>query len=603
MQPISIITNKIKIHPWLFSVLPVLLAVIFIYLPDLKNGFVWDDKISFFGDPMYRDPENIKKALTGALIYQQNYFRPLPVLSFLVQIHVFNLTAARMHMVSILIHAINTLLIMLIVIEFLQRLKKPHLYVTSIIIGLIYGLHPALIEPVSFISSRFDMMMTMFLLFALYADIRLKNHMGRAFMVGLMFLLAALSKEMALGFVFALPFWHLARSEQQWPKIKNYWNDLIIRGHMHAYVSIFLFGLVYLLLRYKALGFLYDSSYYKNPLYLDLYQHISLVGYSAYKYFTLLFFPLGKITIAHPLPAKLDFSNYQVLIGFVILIGLPAMAFAVRKNTFYFLAGLLMVVGSLFPVLGIILVPRNPSMYFAESFLTFPVAVLVLALSYPVNLLLSKNSAISRNTSTAMKSGIGLWLLLSAFTVVTTIPIWKSDFTLWKWAIAVDPGNDESKLNLVSALNENQQYKQAVHEANNLLTKYPENDVLWKELATALAGLGDFAQAKSAAEKAVDLNAGRLQNRMMLAQIEYLNNDYKSAESNILILLQTDPRYVAANILLANIYKKTNQTEKAIRTMKIAIASQPAGKQRLSLEHWLEKLEEERGYENTAGPK
>lgn len=578
-----------KQYPWLITLIPVLLGVLFIYLPDLNNGFVWDDNISF-NDPMYRDPANLKQALIGALIYQQNFFRPLPILSFLIQIHFFELSAARMHLVSVLLHTFNTLMVMLIAVDFLRKLNKSRIYLSAALVGLVYGLHPALIEPVSFISTRFDMMMTAFLLSALYADSRITNQWWRAAAVGFLFLLAALCKEMAVGFAFALPLWHFFKSGANWSCMKQYLENLKRNGEFKVYMAIVIFGLVYLLLRYLALGLIYNSSYYGNPLELTAVGHLSLIGLSVYKYLTLLLFPLGKINVAHPLPKNLDFGNYQVLLGYILLFGVPALAWFTKKRRFALIAGFSMVIAGLFPVLGIIPLPRNPAMFFSESFLPFPAALFVLALIRPLNSLVSPVDQALRSTYFSIRFGIGFWVLLAVFTVTTTIPIWKSDITLWTWAKVTDPGNDEVRLNLVWGLLAEHQFQRAVEESTYLTKKYGDKDVVWNDLASGLAGLGKYKEAKEAAETALRLKPYDIKNESTLAQIDYLSKEYPAAESLVKSVLQNDPQNVQAIILLANIYKKTNRLSLAESSMRKAISRLPMGRKRHLLENWLVSL-------------
>jgi cytochrome c biogenesis factor len=80
---------------------------------------------------------------------------------------------------------------------------------------VVYGVHPALVEAVAFISCRDDLLVTTFLLLALLAHAR---WMGRKFLrplgVGLAFLAAALTKEMAIVLPPALVLWSIALARQ-----------------------------------------------------------------------------------------------------------------------------------------------------------------------------------------------------------------------------------------------------------------------------------------------------------------------------------------------------------------------------------------------------
>jgi len=594
MQPISIITNKIKNHPWLFSVLPVLLAVIFIYLPDLKNGFVWDDVYSFFSNPMYRDPANIYKALTGALIYQQNYFRPLPVLSFLIQIHVFDMSAARMHLVSVMLHLFNTSMVMLVTAKYLNEGNRRRVYFTSAFVGLVYGLHPAMIEPVSFISSRFDMMLTSFLLAALFADVRIRNQWWRASVVGVLFLLAALCKEMALGFALALPFFHLFRSNPEKLSFREFLKTSQSNGNLKVYLALLISGLVYLFLRYKALGVIYSASYDTSGIKLSILQHVALIGASIYKYLSLIFFPLGKLNVAHPIPTSLDLGNIITIAGYGVVLLVFVLGWFSKRNRIHIIAGAFVVLASLFPVLGIIPLPRNPGMYFAESFLPFPLAISIVVLSTPVNAVFDPVHETSSKVVVLVRSIFVAWLLLAAFTVWSTIPIWNNNISLWLWAKSANPGTVQVSDNLSSAYLVAKRYHDAVEEAEAGTKLEATDDAAWNNLALGLNGLGEYEDAIAAAQKAIRLNPGQIRNRITLARIYYFSKNYKAALAEAGSILRQDPGDVSSLVLKANIYKDTGFLSEARETMLIAVRQLPAGEERDILQAWVVDLGNEK---------
>lgn len=582
-------------YPWLIYLAPVALGIFAIYLPDTWNGFVWDDVHSFFEDPTYRDPAYLHKALSGALIYQENFFRPLPVLTFLVQIHVFELSAAKMHLVSIFLHVTNTFLVMLIAANCLRKYGSSSPVVFTALIGLIYGLHPALIEPVSFISARFDLMTTTFLLLALYLDLRLANQWLRAVGVGFLFLLAALCKEMAVGFAIALPFWHFFLSAEKDFSTRQYLRDIKKRGDIRVYIAIVISGFIYLFLRYQALGLLYDSSLYGNSIKLTSGAHLALIGMSVYKYITLLLFPFGNISVAHPLATHPDLVHYQAVLGYVILFGIAAIAWVASKHRVKILTGYAIVLASLVPILGIVPLPRNLGMYFSETFLPFPAAMLVLVLAQPVTAMVKSGNHLSNNVHRFSQALAAIWLLVSAFTVSITIPVWKSDITLWSWAKVVVPVDIPVRDNLAVAYLKNKQYRRAVDESIYVIKLDKIDDIAWNNLALGNAGMGNFKAAEKAAKKAIALNPEEIQNRITLARVYYASRKYPEAESLLREILRNRPDNLSSYVLLAQVYKMANRPSAAEQSMNQAIDRLPDGQQRKLLLHWVGRLHEKAG--------
>src|SRR5262249_36583935 len=70
--------------------------------------------------------------------------------------------------------------------------------------GVFYGIHPCMVEPVAFVSARFDLLMTTFLLLGLCAGQHIDAWKARATAVAGFFFLATLTKEMAVAFPLVL---------------------------------------------------------------------------------------------------------------------------------------------------------------------------------------------------------------------------------------------------------------------------------------------------------------------------------------------------------------------------------------------------------------
>lgn len=250
----------LKIDRRLLLVIPALVALL-VYLPALQNGFVWDDNTFLHDSPLYRDPNLFFDALRSPFVISANYFRPLAVLTFIAELRLVGLNPFLFHLDNLILHIVNTLLVTIVAGYVVDPKGEREASPLQIGIGLLYGLHPALVEGVAFVSSRFDLLCALFLLLAFVADEKMAKRTARPFVVGGLFLLAALTKEMAIAFVIVLPLWHLVRAWQPEQKFSfaTLRAEFEQRGDSRTYVALILAGVLYLVIRFVTLGYLLQS--------------------------------------------------------------------------------------------------------------------------------------------------------------------------------------------------------------------------------------------------------------------------------------------------------------------------------------------------------
>ena len=272
-------------------IFPGWLAFMF-YLPTLSHGFVWDDRTFLLDTPYLRDPEMWLQQLAQPLFVSQNYFRPLPMLSFIIEARLGELNASVFHLTNIILHAINTSLLV-----WLARRLLPGSGRLAAVAGLIYGLHPALVENVAWISDRFDLMMVLFVLLTLVSVSSDASIRRRSVGVAVLSLCALLSKESAVVLLVILPLWWIlitdsTRSARQFAEAA--WkSDFLPLG-----AGLLLGMAAYLLLRLSVL-----SHYYQNDSIMSAgsaLQHVLLVAKTIGWYVGLAVWPFGQMNPTHP---------------------------------------------------------------------------------------------------------------------------------------------------------------------------------------------------------------------------------------------------------------------------------------------------------------
>lgn len=146
-----------------------------VYLATLSFGFVYDDVPQILKNPAVHGWRFVPQYFTShvwAAIYPNtsgNYYRPLFLLWLRVNYALFGTRPLGWHLTSVACHVLATWL----VFRFAEKLTSDRL--TALLAALIFGVHPAHIENVAWISGVTDPLMTCFLLGSLCAFVKSRD--------------------------------------------------------------------------------------------------------------------------------------------------------------------------------------------------------------------------------------------------------------------------------------------------------------------------------------------------------------------------------------------------------------------------------------------
>ncbi|HTJ97519.1 MAG TPA: tetratricopeptide repeat protein [Rhodocyclaceae bacterium] len=469
--------------------MPGWLAIIF-YLPTLTHGYVWDDSYFLTDMPFLRDPALWQQHILEPLFVSRNYFRPLPLLMFVAEARIGDLNPFVFHLVNVLLHALNVTLLVLLARTLLPQDRRGMWLASAA--GLLFGLHPALVESVAWISDRFDLLMTTWILLALWCERHMQASWRRLVVLALLFLLALLSKETGVLLLVLLPLWQLLahfQKGQGWQGIINYWRQPAV---WQVPAVLLLTLLLYLGIRYSALGFLYHGD--AKMASGNVLQHLLLIGKTLGWYAWLAVFPFGFLGPVHPAQTPLPLSDMWAWLGLLGIagIGLILLRGLWQGRSIAVLA--LAALCALVPVSNLLPLTIGDNIVH-DRYLMLPVAFLALALTYVLH-----RRELSRERQCA-----AVWLLAAAVTVVLIVPNWESNLSLWSWAYAKYPESQIARENYVSALVNTERNVEAVAVSRHILRTYPETASTVHNLALALARMGEFAAAEIEIKHAISL--------------------------------------------------------------------------------------------------
>ncbi|MGB9722421.1 MAG: tetratricopeptide repeat protein [Chloroflexia bacterium] len=566
-----------EIGNWVF-LLPALVALL-LYLPALNFQLVWDDTIFLRDYPTYRDPALWPTAVFRNFILSPNYFRPLALLTFVAELGLGGINPTLFHLTNVLLHVLNTALVTLLAAHLfgLRRTSGLRPLLPALAAGLLYGCHPALLEGVAFISGRFDLLMTTFLLLALLADGKVRSRWLRPLLVGTAFFLAALCKEMAVALVPAILCWHLARPDEG-ESGRFRWRTFWVLGDVWVYLAVFLAGAAYLGLRYAALGYLWLPGAGETPPVGPLPNHLLLVLKSLGTYLLLVVWPFTLLSPIHyserPVPLGDPLAWLSLALLVLVVVGVVWLVRRARPAGWLALAGLL----TLLPVANLLPLELSGGSYIAERYLLFPLLFPALAAGYFLRARPAGEETAASQPFPWKEALLFLYLLAGLMTVQLTLLHWRDDLTLWSWAEGRAPRSALPPTNLALQYVHQGRYALALEKANQAIALDPQNADAHDNAGLALFHLGRYAEAQTAFARATELQpenalywnnlAGALREQGKLEEAEKVTREQALAR---------DPTLPVAHLNLGLIYLRMGRFEEAAGAFRQALALFPPG--------------------------
>lgn len=477
----------------------ILAAIALIYLPVMHADFVWDDWPSM----RYLQSDQWLHFVFRDFNNWVAYFRPLCVAFLALQIKLFHGAPAPMHGVSLTLHLINISLLGLLALRISRATdaSKNRRIITSLACMLIYGVHPALIEPVAWIGLQADILVTMLTLCALLATSSIESHRTRAAVLTGLFLLAACAKESAsaLPLLVLLFDWILyARNGERGllAIIRT-----VVRRNWLAYVGMLVAGTLYLILRHWALG---NVNYPATPDMKDPLTHFQEVCFIYLNYLRIILWPISGMNPLHVVDvtpfASLSITTLLTDAAAIVIVTAGFYLAIRRRSALGFI--ILATTTALLPVIRILPVSFERSLYherYAMLAVTMVCALLPLV-KWPSHQASTQARGIAARV--LVSTAIFFWLAFSIIDVRVIVPKWRNDTTLWEWALAINPDSTQAKDNLLSVYVQTGDLKSAQALADKLLADPNVCASCMLHLARIALNQNDLHRAATALDRA-----------------------------------------------------------------------------------------------------
>ena len=487
------------------------LATLLLYSPALHHAFVnYDDPAYVTSNPHVLQGlsfQNISWALTTTV---ESNWHPLTWISHMADVQLFGLNPLGHHLVNVILHAFNVVLLFWVLRRATRQLAR------STLVALLFATHPLNVECVAWVAERKSLLaMLLFLLTLLaYEWYVNRRSVGRYLVVSALFAVGLMCKPMIVtlpALLLLWDYWPLRRFGAEHSDEKTRLRLLAEKLPLFALSAASSCITVYVQRTGGALGNL-------QLLPLRLRLENALWSYAAY---------IGKgiwparLAVFYPYP-EASLSLAKVVVAGLLLAIITVLAWLNRARLPYLFTGWLWYLIAMLPMIGIVQVGRQ-AMADRYAYLPF-VGLFVVAVWGAADLY--RHLQLSRTTEAVLATAV---IVAYSTAALFQISYWRDSYTLFSHALAVTTHNGIAEDNLGVALIEMGRPDIALPHFEAAARYIPE-------LSTAHYNLGVLAQQANRAETA------RFEYELAL-QYSADTNEIAQAHSNLgFLLLDADPR-------------------------------------------------------------
>ncbi|MGO9586534.1 MAG: tetratricopeptide repeat protein [Limisphaerales bacterium] len=556
------------------------LVTLLVYLPATRDGFVnYDDQDYVTENSVVQQGltwPGIKWAFTTG---HASNWHPITWLSHMADCELFGLNPGAHHLVNVLFHTANVVLLLLLLLRLTGELWP------AAFIAALFAWHPLHVESVAWISERKDVLSTFFALLTLLAYARyvqcvtgdlcqetrtpptlppVTRHPSRFYWLALFFFaLGLMSKPMLVTLPFVmllLDYWPLKRVASD-PR----WVSKVMRLALEKWPFFLLAAVscvVTFLVQSQRSG---DAvaSLELVPLHYRFCNALASYGI----YLLKLVWPVG-LAVFYPLPDRLTWILMVATVSGVVLVIISSFVWRMGRAQAYLPVGWLWFLATLVPVIGLVQVGGAA---LADRYTYIPSIGVFLAVTFGVCELADRFQVPQKAIATAGALILAICLILTE----NQLRYWHDSETLFAHALAVTKNNHVAHVNLGVALEQKGELNEALAEYRAAEQLAPELYHIHNNLGNLLDNLGHPNEALTEYRWAVLLNPGRpsLHNGegVVLAELGRFDEALRQFKE----AARLDPAYPWAHFEIGRLRLKQGRDAEAVDEFRAALRMDP----------------------------
>jgi len=479
----SSMRDAIRRYRTFLATLALAVTVLFLFFPASGHEFITlDDTDYILWNPIVSQGITWEGAGWAVTALHSSNWHPLTWLSHMLDVTCFGMDAGRHHLVSILIHTLNTVLL------FFALFRMTGAFWRSISVAALFGLHPLHVESVAWVAERKDVLSGLFFMLVLLSYERYIRHGGvrRYILVVILFALGLMSKPMIVTVPFVLlllDVWPLGRTPLA-PPVDGSDRKLVPWRHLFL-EKVPLLGLTlgsctitYIAQQRGDAISDFESLSFGARMSNALVSYVGYLGKALWPSSLAVFYPHSLISLPW----------WQTAGSTIILITIT-LAVLLRLGRSYLAVGWFWFLGMLVPVIGVVQV-GSQAMADRYTYLPliglFTAAVWLLADTTPANL-----------PHRAKILGVFTITILAVLSVGSRSQVnnWKNSLTLYSHTLSVTSDNWLIHYNLGLALDREGRSDDAIAHFREALRINPDHAEAHNNLGVALEKVGRTDEA------------------------------------------------------------------------------------------------------------
>jgi tetratricopeptide (TPR) repeat protein len=536
-------------------------AVAAVYWPVCNYEFIHYDDNSYI-----TENENVKDGLswngfkwaftTGCA----SNWHPLTWLSLMLDCELFGVKAGPMHVVNVLFHIANTILLFLVFTRITKGIWQ------SAFIAALFALHPLHVESVAWVTERKDVLSTFFWLFTmlfyvLYVE---RQSLGRYIAVLVLFAFGLMAKPMLVTLPFVLlllDYWPLERLGRQKTSVK--W--LIIEKIPMIVLSVVSSVITFIVQQRGGAVIESEQLLFSERIANTLTSYISYIGK--------MFWP-SRLAVFYPHPVNRIAVN-EVAVCAVILILITVVLLYFGRRCKYLAVGWLWYLGTLVPVIGIVQVGAQAM---ADRYTYIPLIGIFIIIAFSAAQLLEK--LYSGKIIPAVLAGV----CLVACTVVTSqqLKCWKDSLSLFRHALDVTENNYVMLNNYANVLNKLGRQDEAAAQLAEAVRLAPNSLEILFNYGNMLKDMGKIAQAIEQFEIAIKIKPDDKLSHYGLGLALAAKGDYEGAIKQYQIYAESGTDIADIRQKLAMDLARSGKVDDAVNQFQRAMIINPDSTEVLS---------------------
>lgn len=544
------------------ALIGILLGTFLAYAPTLRYQFVYDDDSQILNNPhlqswkflpLYFTSHVWSQAFPGAAGWN---YRPLFLLWLRLNYAVFGPRAAGWHLTTIALHLVVVGLVFLVVL----RLGKDTWLAG--LAALIFGLHPAHIEAVAWISGVTEPLCATFFLLAFLFYLQGRESPHFAWTVGALaaFVLAVLSKETAfvLPVLIFLHAWLFPAGGA--PHAKARWRLL------DAAKVIALYVLLATALGAGRWAVLHGPG---RPLTQMPWTWVVLTAPSLLVFYARHFVLPVRLSAFYDLAYVTRLNVTEVLLGsLLVLLALGRWWWSRRSRLVAF--------GSLWMI--VTLVPALNVKYFTfgelahDRYLYLPSVGFSLLVAVGIRQLSGTEGRRAGSRTLGAAALLTLWMGLGVFLQER---YWADDFSLYQWGVERAPGNIFARRSYANLLGQQGRVDEAITQYRILLERYPNDAGSIDDLGWIYYQTGRLQEAEQYLGQAVELQPQNAAAVLYLGLTRMRRGKLDDAATLVRRAVEMQPQTPGYHFALGTILENQGKLNDALEAFRAELAVSP----------------------------